>query len=174
MSSTEQVFFNDNQYNSNRDESVPKNTKSSSSSEEDDTRNNNYRENPAYTSSKVKEKSNSTSHTFVETKEEKSDTLKKEIQRKPNAEYNSFFLSNIWFCFYFRFVCRCSPIQDEDIYDINPDNKTDLATDRITRFWNKVFKEYDDKRKDYESEKLKNPEFDIYIYLFIWFVILIF
>lgn len=163
MSTEEPVFTESNQPDTDENESVLQNTSSSSSSssEEDNNNNNNYPEVPVSPSSKVKEDSYSPNPTFMQPKDEPPQAPKKEVKRKPNAEYNSFFFFNIWYCFYFRFVCRCDPIRDEDIYDINPDNRTDLVTDRTQKYWEKKFKEYDEERKEYEKEKSSNPEFAV-------------
>lgn len=154
MSVEEPVFSDKEESNYNENNPGLENQESSSSSSgEENTRNNEYPEVPVSPSSKVKDETYSPSPNFMKPKEEEPRPLKKEIQRKPNAEYNSFIFLNIWFCFYFRFVCRCTPIQDEDIYDINPENKTDLVTYRTTKYWEEVYKEYDEKRNKYENEK---------------------
>lgn len=179
MSSEEHIINNNNRCNSNENKSLPQNTDSSSSSEEENAGNNNFPEVPSSPSSKLEENSNSTENTFMESKTEAAGLSKKEIHRKPNAEYNSLFLLNIWFCFYFRFVCRCIPIQDEDIYEINPENKTDLVTDKVAKYWGRIYKEYVGKSEEYENERKINPKFKIVeysynLYYFIMCIYLIF
>lgn len=166
MSSEEPVFAEGNQPNTDENESILQNVSSSSSSEDDNGGNHNYPEVPVSPSSKVKEETYSPSPTFMEPKPEPTNPLRKEIHRKPNGEYHSLLIFNIWYCFFFRFVCRCDPIQDEDIYDVNPENRTDYVTDKGDKYWNKVYKEYDEKRKKYEDEKKKNPKFEAFSYIF--------
>jgi hypothetical protein len=52
-----------------------------------------------------------------------------EISRAPAAKTNweskCFWFVNIFYCFFFLFVCRCKPLTDEDIYDVDPTDETE-------------------------------------------------
>ena len=88
--------------------------------------------------------------------------LRQEIHRKKNSEYYSPALLNILYCFYFQFVCKCSPIVDEDIYDIDPRNKTELVTKKAEDYWGKQMNSYRDRVKQYEESNDNNPQFDVH------------
>ena len=86
---------------------------------------------------------------------------KTEIHRKPNTEYKHLCIANLFFMFYFQFVCRVNYVQDEDIYDIHPKDKTIDVTERSQKYWNDMYNDYLRKLAHYEEEKENDPKFDI-------------
>ena len=80
-------------------------------------------------------------------------------KRKPNSEYNSPFICNLFFCFFFQFVCRLSDVQDEDIYDVHPMDRTETVTKDGEEFWNKRRDRYFRLLEQYEHDKDAHPGF---------------
>ena len=73
--------------------------------------------------------------------------------RKPNTEYRSPFICNLFYCFYFQFVCRRNAIQDEDIYDVHPNDRSDLMTRKGEAFWKKHCAQYYIQMEQYQRDK---------------------
>lgn len=117
---------------------------------------------PASPSSKINNSANNSSRHFEKLNTPLLNYEKKEFHRKPNSEYISPLIANIWYCFYFQYVCKCSPVQDEDIYDVNPDNKTSKVTEEGERRWEKVYSKYKRELEEYNNKKKLNPKFFFY------------
>ena len=94
-------------------------------------------------------------------------TIGKEIKRKPNSEFTNPFLCNLFYCFYFQFVCKCSYIADEDIFDVHPRNATDRVTKIAEEHWQKRYAEYLLELAQYDKEKSENPQYAFAIIIFI-------
>ncbi|KAK2950278.1 Multidrug resistance-associated protein [Blattamonas nauphoetae] len=82
---------------------------------------------------------------------------KTEIKRKVNLEekHNCFF--NLFFCFYFPFICRCSPVGDSDIWECDSKDKAGYNIGRAEKQWDKPSAKYLAEAKEYEAEKTADP-----------------
>lgn len=90
-------------------------------------------------------------------------STKPEWKRSKNWEESSPFICNLFFCFYFPFVCRFSPLREENVPEIYKEDKSDSNTERLSKYWNPAFLEYVEKNEKFESEVNNNLEFDFYI-----------
>ncbi|KAK2945606.1 Multidrug resistance-associated protein [Blattamonas nauphoetae] len=75
-----------------------------------------------------------------------------EFKRAKNAEEAHPLIANLFFCFYFPFICRCSPIRDQDIYECHSLDKAERNIARAEKYWDKPAEEYLTKRKEFESK----------------------
>ncbi|KAH7820908.1 putative Multidrug Resistance Associated Protein (MRP) [Monocercomonoides exilis] len=82
---------------------------------------------------------------------------KKEFIRKKNREEEHFCFFNIFFCFFFPFVCRVSPVTEEDIYVVDSRDTTEKATAHFRRIWEPQYEKYLKEKKEYEQLKAEDP-----------------
>ncbi|KAK2950394.1 Multidrug resistance-associated protein [Blattamonas nauphoetae] len=59
-----------------------------------------------------------------------------EFVRAPNTEDKHNFLMNIFFCFFWQFVCRRSPITDKDIYECGKRDRISAKKAIMEKHWN--------------------------------------
>ncbi|KAH7823453.1 putative Multidrug Resistance Associated Protein (MRP) [Monocercomonoides exilis] len=95
-------------------------------------------------------------HVFIEEKK-KSQTSKTEIKRRRNTEEAHWCCCNVFYCFYFQFVFRCKPIEDEDIYETQKSDLTSVTTKNAEEYWMKRYTDYVKKFEEYDQEKSRNP-----------------
>ncbi|KAK2956863.1 Multidrug resistance-associated protein [Blattamonas nauphoetae] len=80
-----------------------------------------------------------------------------EFVRPKNSETSNFILCNMFYVFFFRFVCRCSPLKDEDIWDVSQSDSSQKNYERVHACWEKRYSRYLDERIEYERQKAANP-----------------
>ena len=67
---------------------------------------------------------------------------RKELSRPTNQEDLHPFLCNLLYIFYFPFICRSTPITDEDIPVISKEDESESAIDRVRAIWNPIYESY--------------------------------
>lgn len=77
-----------------------------------------------------------------------------EVKRVNNPEDTSLFIMNLFYCFFFRYVCRLKPIRDSDIYDCSESDRSAPVIDRVVKVWNPRIEKYYKELEDY-NEKVK-------------------
>lgn len=104
---------------------------------------------PYITSSPVPE-------TISKPKEEKE---KKQIQRDKiqNLEEKHCLLLNMFFCFFFPMVCRCSPLGLDDIPVVHSKDLAEIAIERAEKGFAKRYDKYLKEKVIYEKKKQLNP-----------------
>jgi hypothetical protein len=85
------------------------------------------------------------------------------ILRKVNLEEKSFFLLNIFYCFFCPFVCSQKILSDEDIPNCSVKDKTENIYPKIKKNWEKKYKKFIKEMDEYEKKKhmnnkLKSPK----------------
>ena len=89
------------------------------------------------------------------------DSTKRVINRKQNSEDTSPFLCNLFYCFYFRYVCRVSPVTDEVIPSVTEQDHASLATDKLRDKWAAAQGQYEAKLKEYEAKSKNKSLFGV-------------
>lgn len=84
-----------------------------------------------------------------------------EWKRYKNWEESSPLICNLFYCFYFPFICRIAPLREENIPQISENDKSQLNTDIFREQWEPVAKEYGEKMLEYERKKKINKKFVI-------------
>lgn len=89
-----------------------------------------------------------------------------EWNRYKNWEEASPLICNLFYCFYFPFICRVAPLREENIPQISDVDKSQLNTDMFRSNWEPVAKEYEEKMAEYERKKKINKKF-VFILIFL-------
>ena len=94
-----------------------------------------------------------------------------EIKRSIALEQRFPFILNLFYCFMFPYICRCSPILDEDMPQVMTVNSGDTVMAKVEPLWTKAHEQYRKDKIEYDQKKAdlerNNPEeaFLIYPYL---------
>lgn len=91
---------------------------------------------------------------------------KVEMKRYKNYEESSPFILNLFFCFYFPYICRIKPLREENVPYISKKDKSSLNTEKLKKNWDAKYEEYIKKKAEYERNKEKNQEFFIIYVVF--------
>ena len=89
-----------------------------------------------------------------------SSSRQKEFVRPINEEEHSFFILNLFYCFFFPFVCRKTPIQNKDIPYCAKNDKSELVLSKVSKNWNPKVNKYLNELSDYEAARKENTKFD--------------
>lgn len=84
---------------------------------------------------------------------------KVEMKRNKNYEESSPFILNLFFCFYFPYICRIKPLREENVPYISKKDKSSLSTEKLKKNWDAKYEEYVKKKAEYEKNQEKNQEF---------------
>lgn len=84
---------------------------------------------------------------------------KYEWKRTKNLEEAYPFICNLFFFFYFPYICRIKPIREEDIPVIAEEDKSELNTKKLKDHWDSLLVQYLKDLKEYEEKLKENPEF---------------
>lgn len=87
-----------------------------------------------------------------------------EWKRSKNWEEASPLLCNIFYCFYFPFICRIAPLREENIPQISDKDKSQLNTDMFRSNWDPVTREYGRQMAEYERKHKLNRQFVFFFF----------
>jgi hypothetical protein len=90
---------------------------------------------------------------------------KKKLKRRHNTEEHSFFLLNIFYIFFLRYICRIRPVSDEDIPECDSHDYSEKCYNKTKNRWENEYSKYFIELEKYNTEKAKNLKY-IYIYSF--------
>ena len=75
------------------------------------------------------------------------------LRRVENYEQKNSFFSNLFYCFFYPYVCRLQPITDEDIPDVSYEDSTKVTTEKLVKEWNGQLSEYYRRCAEYDKGK---------------------
>lgn len=75
-----------------------------------------------------------------------------------NLEEKHPLLCNLFYCFFFPYVCRCSPLELWEIFEVHTSDLAEVAVERGERGFAKRCEKYYKELAAYEKEKVKNPD----------------
>lgn len=78
-----------------------------------------------------------------------------EGKKKKNLESSCNWFLNVFFCFFFPFVCRISPINDEDIYEVDKNDACEKNGKAMEKRWKKQCRIYEEKLESYRNTNTK-------------------
>ena len=84
-----------------------------------------------------------------------------EIKRHVNEEDTHPLLANLFFCYFFPYICRCTPVTDPDIPDARKSDDTKEATRKLKARWQPEYEEFAQRRRKYEEQVKDNPRYII-------------
>lgn len=87
-----------------------------------------------------------------------------EWKRYKNWEESSPLICNLFYFFYFPFICRIAPIHEEDIPQISDKDKSKLNIDAFRSKWEPAVKEYNEKMAEYERKQKINKKYVLFFY----------
>ncbi|KAA6328714.1 MAG: hypothetical protein EZS28_053686, partial [Streblomastix strix] len=70
-----------------------------------------------------------------ERKNERDSNPESNVIHKVNLEEKHPFILNLFFIFFFPFICRVKPITNEDIYQIGKKDRCDYTSDKTLEGW---------------------------------------
>lgn len=85
-----------------------------------------------------------------------------EWKRCKNWEEASPLICNIFYCFYFPFICRIAPLREENIPQISDKDKSQLNTDIFRSKWDPVARGYGRQMAEYERKHKLNRQFVLF------------
>ncbi|KAA6383301.1 MAG: ABC transporter: Multidrug resistance-associated protein, ATP binding protein [Streblomastix strix] len=80
------------------------------------------------------------------------------IRTKRNLEEKHPFILNIFYCFFLPFVCRVKPITDDDIYEVQSDDRCDITTQKASQGWQPSYSQYLIEKAQYDQLMSENPD----------------
>ena len=83
---------------------------------------------------------------------------RKEWKRSTNYEQEMFWFLNFFYCFYFPYTCRCDPLTEEDVPVIAEKDTTKKNYETLNKVWSPRIREYEKNKRQYDQDKLANPE----------------
>ncbi|KAA6365099.1 MAG: hypothetical protein EZS28_039374 [Streblomastix strix] len=81
----------------------------------------------------------------------------KEQKRLENREESHCWLANVFFCFYFPFICKFRPVNNDDVYDNHTDDKCEKSVIRAQQYLYQRMDEYEKAKNKWEEKKIENP-----------------
>lgn len=122
--------------------------------------------------------------------DERRDEIYRGVGQKPkkkNLESSCNWFLNIFFCFFFPFVCRRKPLSDEDIYEVDQNDSCEKNGKLMEKKWKAECQEYEKKleslrdtnEKEYKKLLKKKPSLGkLIVFKFdnvqLWFGIILF
>lgn len=85
--------------------------------------------------------------------------FKSEWKRAKNLEESSPFIFNLFFFFYFPYICRIKPIREEDIPVIAEEDESELNTKKLKDHWDSLTEQYLKELKEFEQKQKENLKF---------------
>ena len=64
------------------------------------------------------------------------------LDRTRNTEEHSFWFFNLFYCFYFPYICRCSSIYDRDVPIVSKEDRCAAQSQKLARTYKPVFESY--------------------------------
>ena len=92
-----------------------------------------------------------------------------EVKRHSNEEETHPFIANLFFCYLFPYICRCTPVTDPDIPAARPYDATKDATKKLKSKWQPEYEQFAERRRKYEEKIKQNPGYPIPHYSVITF-----
>lgn len=76
-------------------------------------------------------------------------------KKKKNLESSCNWVLNVFFCFFFPFVCRISPVNDEDIYEVDKNDACEKNGKAMEKRWKNQCRIYEEKLESYRNTSVK-------------------
>ena len=67
---------------------------------------------------------------------------RKQWQRGKNYEDSSLFTTNFLFCFYFPYICRVTPLVEDDVPVPSANDRSEVTVEQLRAKWSPLFNEY--------------------------------
>ena len=83
---------------------------------------------------------------------------RKRYTRSKNYEDSAYFPTNFLFCFYFPYICRISPLIEDDVPVPAEDDRTDVTVNQISAKWVPLHEQYLADLEQFERSKETNPK----------------
>ena len=85
----------------------------------------------------------------------------REIKRHANEEDAHPLIANLFFCYFFPYICRRTPLTDPDMPIGRKSDDTKDATRTLKARWQPEYDQYAQRRKQYEEKIKQNPTYVI-------------
>ncbi|KAA6388416.1 MAG: hypothetical protein EZS28_016056, partial [Streblomastix strix] len=83
--------------------------------------------------------------------------MSQEVKRKKNLEESHCWLMNVFMCFYFPFIFKCSEMSEQDVYECHKRDKGRLTTEYGLKYWRHRYEDYFKLLQEHEQLKKENP-----------------
>ena len=100
----------------------------------------------------------------AESATDQSNSRKKQWIRSTNYEERMWWCCNLFYCFYFPYICKIDAITEEDVPVIAEQDKTEINAAKFKSKWDPAYKEYTQRREQYLKAKYENPKFEFLIF----------
>ena len=86
--------------------------------------------------------SSTTEQKSVQSSNQSNEQKQSEWIRSKNWEEASPFICNLFFCFYFPFICRIDPLTEDDVPVVAETDKSERSTEILRKKWQPLYQEF--------------------------------